>query len=131
VEERTPFNATLSKCMGRDNKFEVPGTATNTNTAAIKKDKSAGPGTYKIEPGELLSQQRVTAVSFSGLGTAEGGRGDLKQVDKEKVKSNRCWDQLIKAAKTKGPPGVGAYKGTETAFERIASLPRSISKKRH
>ena len=47
IENRTPFLTNLAKSVGRDNKSKTE----KDNIFRIKKDKTAGPGTYKIESG--------------------------------------------------------------------------------
>lgn len=99
----------------------------------IKKEKTAGPGSYQIEPGMKLisSNPRSTGVTFHGFSVIEGMKPDIQHVQKLKVKSNRTFEMLIKKAKAHGPPGVGHYKGYERAKDISSPLPRSLSKKRH
>ena len=129
IENRTPFLANLTKSVGRDNKQKTA----KDNLFRVKKDKTAGPGSYKVEPGLLLlsNNPRSTGVSFHGFSVTEGSKPNVAHADKLKVKSNRALDQLVHAAKARGPPGVGHYKGTESGKDAASPLPRSLSKKRH
>ena len=130
VEPRTPFYAAMSKSLGRDMKQKIDKKRSHWT---IKKDKSPGPGTYKLESGlrRLAQYPSTVATSFSGFSVAEGARPNITQKDKLQIKSTRCFDTIVRNSKLKGPPGVGTYKGVENAYTRVSSKPRSLSTKRH
>ena len=118
VKDRTPFYAHISKSLGRQKDNEKP-----------KKEK-VGPGYYIPEKAvDKNVLRKSTSVVFSGLGTAESAKDNIKHADKLKIKSVRHYDTVIKKAKF--GPGVGHYKNVENGLDKKAGLPRSLAAKRH
>ena len=76
-----------------------------------KKDKSPGPTTYKWESSinhSSLMPRSTMNILFSGMGAMAGGKDNIKHVEKLKIKSNRCFDEIQRQSKK--IPGVGQYK---------------------
>lgn len=75
-----PFFTNMAKSVGRDNKAKTE----KDNLFRIKKDKTAGPCSYKIESGvSLLSTNpRPTGVSFHGFSVTEGMKPNITNAEK-------------------------------------------------
>ena len=70
----------MAKSVGRDNKSKTQ----KENIFRIKKDKTAGPGTYKIEEGMKLMSNNLksTGVHFHGFSVTEGMKPNITNTEK-------------------------------------------------
>ena len=80
IENRTPFLTNMVKSVGRDNKCKTE----KENIFRIKKEKTPGPASYKVEEGMKLlsSNPKSTGVHFHGFSVTEGMKPNITNADK-------------------------------------------------
>lgn len=82
--ERTPFLTNFAKSTGR---------IADKDRGKVPKKEKVGPGLYFPEKAvDKNVLRKSTSVVFSGLGTAESQKENIKHADKLKVKTSRFYD---------------------------------------